>query len=418
MKINRSNYEIWFLDYAEGKLTKEQKDEVLQFIKMNPDLKDELESFEIISLEQDDAPVFSGKSFLHKKESVINTSNYEDYFIAYAEGILSPDEKAEVEGFASSSPALLKELNGFLTAILTAENISHDEKAFLKKEVFAYRANDKDYWLIAFIEGKLQPEQERSFREILANDKSLQRELKQYQLSMLVADRSIIYGDKENLKQGENKNGGMQWQRYLAYAAAACLLLFFFIPNDKQETPGIAETIIPGIDTASEIKNELVLPEVSNDNNIASVEENVITPENKLQPEKNSQPEIALTNRVIFEPVEYARQINPRAYMQKSLMLPDTTNHPVGNVILPGDDLAASSTSEEFISPLEFVTEKVNNKLFGSKQEEVEQAEIASSVKSTMIGNVPLTIKNEKNEEFAAFGFSIGNFSFSRTVDK
>ena len=50
MKINRNNYEAYFLDYIEGTLGFAEKAELEAFLVINPDLKIELDNFETISL--------------------------------------------------------------------------------------------------------------------------------------------------------------------------------------------------------------------------------------------------------------------------------------------------------------------------------------------------------------------------------
>ena len=53
MKINRDNYEAYFLDYFEGQLSLEMVEEVLMFADQNPDLRNVLEDFEAVSLVAD-----------------------------------------------------------------------------------------------------------------------------------------------------------------------------------------------------------------------------------------------------------------------------------------------------------------------------------------------------------------------------
>ena len=87
MKINRNNYEIFFLDYHEGNLDAAKLEELLIFVENNPDLKEEFENFEEISIPIDESIKFDLKKSL-KKTSFINTKNineenYEKFFIAF-----------------------------------------------------------------------------------------------------------------------------------------------------------------------------------------------------------------------------------------------------------------------------------------------------------------------------------------------
>src|SRR5215203_3713230 len=109
MKIDSKNYEAFFLDFHEGNLSEEMKNEVLAFVKANPDLKDEFESFEIIFVEQSQHLKFPGKENLKKKLN-ISVHNYKTWLVAYMEGDLNSNETAEVENFLSENPAYGREL--------------------------------------------------------------------------------------------------------------------------------------------------------------------------------------------------------------------------------------------------------------------------------------------------------------------
>ena len=50
MKINRNNYEIFFVDYSDGKLSENQIENLMAFISLNPDLEEEFYTF--INLEK------------------------------------------------------------------------------------------------------------------------------------------------------------------------------------------------------------------------------------------------------------------------------------------------------------------------------------------------------------------------------
>ncbi|KXK46137.1 MAG: hypothetical protein UZ10_BCD003001461 [Bacteroidetes bacterium OLB10] len=64
--INRENYEIWFIDYFDGKLSPEQTAELLLFLEENGDLKLEFDSFSNITLPEQDVK-FENKMSLKKK---------------------------------------------------------------------------------------------------------------------------------------------------------------------------------------------------------------------------------------------------------------------------------------------------------------------------------------------------------------
>jgi len=132
MIINRNNYEAFFLDFHEGNLSDEGRREVLAFVKANPDLKEEFESFEMIFVESQSLK-YPGKENL-KKNPGISIHNYKTLLVAYMEGDLNRNKIAEVEKFLSENPAYGSELEILRkTKILPDYTIRFAGKASLKK---------------------------------------------------------------------------------------------------------------------------------------------------------------------------------------------------------------------------------------------------------------------------------------------
>ncbi len=67
MEINKNNYEAFFLDYYDGNLPAEQVAVLLLFVEQHPELKEEFESFENITLEDLPSIGFDNKSSLKKE---------------------------------------------------------------------------------------------------------------------------------------------------------------------------------------------------------------------------------------------------------------------------------------------------------------------------------------------------------------
>ncbi len=132
MKINRNNYEAFFLDYHEGNLSDELKKELFAFLDSNLELKEEFENFEIISLVAQSEETFSGKEKL--KKGTITIYNYKTWFVAYEENDLNADEKKEVERFIEINPGYKPELEILKqTRILPDYTIRLANKSSLKK---------------------------------------------------------------------------------------------------------------------------------------------------------------------------------------------------------------------------------------------------------------------------------------------
>jgi len=138
MNINRNNYELFFIDFYDGNLTDAQKHELDLFLEENSDLKEEFDSFEIISVESDD-DAFSQKHELKKKEIVevsgINEENYEQYFVAFYENDLNEKKKNQLSSFLNSNPQLSKEFDLHGSLIIEPHNFVFVNKGLLKKKI-------------------------------------------------------------------------------------------------------------------------------------------------------------------------------------------------------------------------------------------------------------------------------------------
>ena len=125
MKVNRENYEIWIIDYLDGKLTAGQTDELLAFLEKNPDLKEEFESFEPVELQPEEV-LFEQKDRLKKTKVIpvgeINDSNYETFFIGWYEQVLTPSQKETLQDFIEKNPHLKHEFDLHEQLILKADS--------------------------------------------------------------------------------------------------------------------------------------------------------------------------------------------------------------------------------------------------------------------------------------------------------
>ncbi len=91
MKITRSNYEAYFLDFIDGTLSMDMIDDFLDFLKKNPDLEEEIKLVSKMKLTPEPS-VFEGKGHLLKKE--VSFSEEFDYrSVALIEGDMPQEEK-------------------------------------------------------------------------------------------------------------------------------------------------------------------------------------------------------------------------------------------------------------------------------------------------------------------------------------
>jgi hypothetical protein len=110
MKINRNNYPAYFLDYHEGRLSKEGETELFVFLGEHPELKEEFSSFENVIL-QSPSIELPGKPSL--KKDTVTLQNWKTWLIAFSEGDLSAGKIQELELFLEANTGLVKEKERF-----------------------------------------------------------------------------------------------------------------------------------------------------------------------------------------------------------------------------------------------------------------------------------------------------------------
>jgi hypothetical protein len=130
--INRSNYEIVFVDYFDDKLDKNQVDELFQFLQENPDLKNEFDFFSGNKIEPDTTLKFPGKENL--KKASINEANYKTWMVAFIENDISQEGHEELIKFIKDNPAYGNEIDILKkTKLIPDYSIILDKKNTLKK---------------------------------------------------------------------------------------------------------------------------------------------------------------------------------------------------------------------------------------------------------------------------------------------
>jgi anti-sigma factor RsiW len=118
MNINRHNYEEYFLLYADNELTAEERRMVEGFVLENPDLAEDFQTFQQLTLDPADAPVFFDKSSLLKPVSNEQSTGLSDKdlenLLTYMDQEFEPAAQQEWESKIAGSPRLQEELTVFL----------------------------------------------------------------------------------------------------------------------------------------------------------------------------------------------------------------------------------------------------------------------------------------------------------------
>jgi hypothetical protein len=129
MEINNSNYEEYFLLYADKELSESERREVEDFVQQHPELKEEFEMILMTINVPEEELVLADKSFLKKnQESFIDEKNFEEVFVLYHDDELTAVEKKEVEEFLVKFPEYLSEFELFRKSKLVADDIVFADK--------------------------------------------------------------------------------------------------------------------------------------------------------------------------------------------------------------------------------------------------------------------------------------------------
>jgi len=140
MKITRGNYETYFLDYLEGTLDPATMEEVRIFLNENPDLKTELDEFELVHLYAE--PIsFTEKEQLKKSPSstvIFKDQKFDQLCVARIEGDLDPGQERALDDYLKDNPRRRRELDLFYKTRLQPSLILYPDKHLLKQKTTVF----------------------------------------------------------------------------------------------------------------------------------------------------------------------------------------------------------------------------------------------------------------------------------------
>ncbi len=168
----------------------------------------------------------------------ISIFNYEAFYLDFLEGNLSEEDAALLLAFLEENPQLKVEEEEL--PILGFENPSLDAtfKENLKQLVFnetAITLNNSEQFLIAETENLLSEEKKAELTGFVSRHPELAQTQKLYASTHFVADKSIVFADKDSLKQSKKI---VLWP-FISLAVAASVAILFFLWNST--TNGITD---------------------------------------------------------------------------------------------------------------------------------------------------------------------------------
>lgn len=130
MKITKDTYEAFLLDLMEGNISPEDERELMSFLDKHPELKVDLEDFDLPELDLE-SEVFDNKDSLKK---VVDYDHFSNLVIEEIEGEISKENQADLKGLLNLQPELKKDYDLYQKTILPKEAIVYPFKEELKKE--------------------------------------------------------------------------------------------------------------------------------------------------------------------------------------------------------------------------------------------------------------------------------------------
>lgn len=442
MKIARTNYEAFFLDYYEGTLPEPQVAELMLFLEQHPDLKEQFYDFENISLNDfEDDIAFGNKEELKKAQ--ITEDNFEEMAIAYTEGLLNKEQEKELLAFAEKDARYKKQLELFAKTKLPLEQISFgDRSKLLKKEEeqTAFSAGEfsaAELLFIASVEGTLTPAQQNQL-DVLVKAPEFKKELELFKETKLTVESNIVFADKESLKRRDRK--GVPFYYYVAAAASLALLFGFYALFSKTQH-GAADPSIAKMNASHKLQGlPQQDPSTNNSNVIVQVKSNGVHPNNIITPNVHPQDgnndqdpqQIDPDHNVIVQnPVPVK---GPDTIVKKDVIVQNTASHKndilLVNSFSDPDDQPQSN--DDYLSLGQVFASKVKDKLLSEEMQDENSykedkkkftwydAVLVATKGIRKLTGRDINLKKEynSNNELIAYQFNAGRYVYTRPVSK
>lgn len=192
----------------------------------------------------------------------INRNNYEEYFLDFHDGQLSPEDENILFSFLAKNPDLKAEFDLVKMDSLIEENkniVFSNKTAFKKTSILGELTDDNfDELCIAKIEGDLNNYELLMFEEFVRTI-SREKDLKLYELTKLSSDTSITFKDKSKIKKQELKVFSLKSNYTIISVAASIIILialYIFIPGAITEKKEFIVKDMPNIKTKNSLHKE------------------------------------------------------------------------------------------------------------------------------------------------------------------
>ena len=426
MKINRKNYELFFVDYLDGKLSHSDQLELMAFLSVNPDLEEELNMVRDIKIEPENIS-FSAKNSLKKNEATeISIEKFQELCVSKIEKTISSSDEALLTAHLQKHPELIKDLQLFELTLLRPDlSVTAPNKENLK-QLSSERIEEL---IIGKIEKTLNAEEKSVLTAQINKQHELEKEIQLFEKTILKADLSIVYPDKNSLKR---RTLGVSYRkiviRSLSAAASVAILFVLYTTLFNQNRFGQSPKSFATMLNPFGIKNNSV-----NSNNTNSLKKTFANTQHNNIIIKNHTPQ--LMNDTSVSIAQNQTNINPdtnRLWIAQN----NTTGVDTASHINPSKNNPAIS-NENFNKTYDAIFAETKYSHFKDMIENVpfqaiqpyssglanigiwDVVEAGSKGFSAVTGaNVNFQQKTDKKRKTEKYSFHIGRFGFSRTIHK
>ncbi len=421
--ITKLNYETWFLDFFDGKLSPSQKKDVIDFVNNNPDLHPQFECFENIHLSETDKVSFEKNSFKKQKSWLFNYYSIDELAFNFIEGNLSNEELRELNELKSFNAELNNKINEYgKIKLLPCKNAIAIENILLKKNdsFELIHENNFEAYCILYYENQ-SPELFSALSNCMSNNDTLKKQFKEFGKLKLIPQKEDVFENKPQLKKKETVVVAFNYRNAVAIAAVLLLAILLYNPfKSNVQKIAIKETNLN--------KNTLA-------NNILSEKKKMAKKENSAF-EKDKKEN--LNSKNVFSNGNFEKKKAANKTMNNSVLsIPN--NLKADDVVLTEKDSITNKNNSEnevkndvsatannktnekgILSPGEFVATVVNKDYYPNQ---TPTSQINSTfyamknvIQSVSGGSADVDKKEDKN--YKEFRFRIGGFSLSRKKAK
>gem|GEM_PF-6215902 len=398
MKITRHNYESFIIDYLDGTLDASKEKELMLFLADNPDIRNEFEEVEGITLSPGKLRM-PGKNNLKKIDNSI--PEFDLNCIAFIENDMNASEKQIFLDELSRDEEKSKIFKLYsVTKLNTGITVSFPEKDSLKKQDDSI--SEFDERCIAFIENDMSLSEKNLFLKETKNDALKSKILKDYSNTKLSPDLSVVFSGKEKLRKRAVLFSKSIVYTSLSAAAGILLIAGFFFLNRVPETNNASFLALSEL-SFSDIAIKHSITNVKTEENIDNEPEKT-----KIKIKKNS-------TIPVHQPEFIASQLPDEKLNNENEIVKKVTN----------ENKEKQDSTKTLIIPNELLL-KQNDKLLASNNTKKAQPEKKQGflyyVEQGVNGFRNLTGKNvsmnhdtDEKGNTKQFAFNIGKFSVSHT---